>query len=190
MRRFIFAIVAIPLAVMLVACGGSSNSNNTSNTTTQPTTAPTSTSLNGSSSSAGVTGSTSTGVPGSSSPIPGTSSTTQTPSASESSGPTGSTGTPSATTITLVAKDLKYDKSEIDAPADTSFTVILDNQDQSVPHNFSVYSGKDLAQKFFTGDLDTGPATKSYTIPPLKAGTYYFRCDVHPDTMNGTLTVK
>jgi plastocyanin len=26
-------------------------------------------------------------------------------------------------------------------------------------------------------------------VPALTAGTYYFRCDVHPNQMNGTFTV-
>ena len=36
----------------------------------------------------------------------------------------------------------------------------------------------------------TGPATTTYSVPALKSGTYYFQCDVHPTTMNGTFVVK
>jgi plastocyanin len=40
----------------------------------------------------------------------------------------------------------------------------------------------------FTGDTVSGPATRVYSIPALKAGTYHFRCDIHPG-MTGTLIV-
>ena len=39
------------------------------------------------------------------------------------------------------------------------------------------------------GDLLTGPGETDYAVDPLKAGTYYFQCDVHT-TMNGTVNVS
>jgi plastocyanin len=36
----------------------------------------------------------------------------------------------------------------------------------------------------------TGPTTTNYKVKPLKPGDYYYQCDIHPDSMNGTLTVK
>jgi plastocyanin len=91
--------------------------------------------------------------------------------------------------ITLVAKDLKYNVNEITLQANVESTVTLDNQDAGVIHNFSIYTTTDAATNVFRGDLTTGPVTQAYTVPPLKPGTYYFRCDVHPDTMHGTLVV-
>ena len=41
----------------------------------------------------------------------------------------------------------------------------------------------------FKGDLLSGPATTTYKVDALPAGTYFFRCDVHPQ-MNGTFVVK
>jgi plastocyanin len=35
----------------------------------------------------------------------------------------------------------------------------------------------------------SGPATKTYTAPPLPAGKYYFQCDVHGPAMSGTLII-
>ena len=41
------------------------------------------------------------------------------------------------------------------------------------------------------GDTITGPATTTYTFTaPDEAGTYYFRCDVHPEQMNGDFVVQ
>ena len=59
-------------------------------------------------------------------------------------------------------------------------------------HNFAVYKNSKAlsADKIFVGDLFAGPATKTLTFTAPGAGSYYFRCDVHPDTMNGTFSVK
>jgi len=46
------------------------------------------------------------------------------------------------------------------------------------------------AKSLFTGALVTGPKTVTYQVPALSAGTYYFRCDVHPTQMFGTFVVK
>ena len=76
--------------------------------------------------------------------------------------------------------------------ANATVTVTVDNQDAGIPHDFGVYSN---AARTPDKEIDkpatdvTGPAKKDYTIKPLKAGTYYFQCDIHP-SMNGTITVK
>ena len=38
-------------------------------------------------------------------------------------------------------------------------------------------------------DILVGPAKATYDSGPLKAGTYFFRCDVHPTQMTGTFVV-
>jgi plastocyanin len=123
---------------------------------------------------------TTTATPGNAPPSP----------APTTAAPAGATPNGAPTTVTLVAKNLAFDKDEIDVPANANVTVTLDNQDAAVLHNFSVYDSKALTEKVAVGDFVTGPATKDYAVPPLKAGTYYFRCDVHPDTMNGSYVVK
>jgi plastocyanin len=97
-------------------------------------------------------------------------------------------GTPTDS-LELDAKDLKYNVDEITLKPNTQATITLNNEDDGVLHNFSIYTSTDASTTVFKGDLTTGPDTATYTIPPLKPGTYYFRCDVHPDTMHGTLVV-
>ncbi|HEX5368722.1 MAG TPA: cupredoxin domain-containing protein [Dehalococcoidia bacterium] len=167
--RALAIVIAMGLAVVGVACGGSSSSNSAQT----PAAANT---LAASTPSVGNT--------------PAEAVTTQasnTPAASNT--PSGSSSSAAATSVTLMAKDLKYDKDQITLAPNTQTTVTLDNQDNSVMHNFSIYTSSDASTSVFKGDLTTGPTTKDYTVPPLKPGTYYFRCDVHPDTMHGTLTV-
>ena len=40
----------------------------------------------------------------------------------------------------------------------------------------------------FRGEIFSS-GSKVYDVPALEAGTYFFRCDVHPD-MTGTITAK
>ena len=86
-----------------------------------------------------------------------------------------------------------YSTTKLKFPADDPVDLKFDNEDPSVQHNFAIYSADPIkdpsAQALFTGSLETGPTTTTYKIKALTAGTYYFHCDVHPTTMNGTLTV-
>jgi plastocyanin len=109
-------------------------------------------------------------------------------------GPTGATGgtAGAGATTTLVAQGVAFDTGTIQLPADTATTIMFDNQDAGVPHNLAIYpsSGEVSADAaLFQGELITGPDRIEYAIPALPAGEYFFQCDVHPTTMNGTVVV-
>ena len=93
--------------------------------------------------------------------------------------------------VRLVAKDLKFDKRSIAASPGVQVTVTLDNQDAGILHNIAFYTNRNATQTIFKGELFPGPGIKEERFTsPTTAGNYYFRCDVHPDTMNGTFSVK
>jgi plastocyanin len=107
-----------------------------------------------------------------------------------SGAPTPASGAPPPSgSVTLTASGLAFDQTAISLPAGAGSSVTLDNQDTSVPHNFSIYTDDTATTALFQGDPVTGVATKRYEITPLDPGTYYFRCDIHPDSMHGSLTV-
>lgn len=112
------------------------------------------------------------------------------PSASSGGGSPAAAPPPGAVVLKITAKDLAFNPRSLTAPPNTQVTVALDNQDPSVQHNFSVYKDKSYTQEVEKGELDTGPAVKNYTFTTPGAGTYFFRCDVHPDTMNGSFIVR
>jgi plastocyanin len=98
---------------------------------------------------------------------------------------------PKSVTIDLVAKNIAFDKSSITVPAGADVTVHFDNQDNGIPHNFSVYDSSAAQNAVFRGQIIKGPKKITYTFTaPEKAGTYFFRCDVHPTIMTGTFTVQ
>ena len=138
---------------------------------------------------------------------------TATTAATVTTAATTTTGTPSATattaganvttaattaaagnqtaTVDLTAENIKFDKSTITVPAGATVTVNFNNKDSGVPHNFAVYTDSSASQNIFKGDTVTGPATTTYTFTaPSTPGTYFFRCDVHPQQMTGDFVVQ
>lgn len=83
---------------------------------------------------------------------------------------------------------LGFDTQSLTVPADTPLTIAFDNPQAGVQHNFAIYTASDLATALFQGERITGPAKTTYQVPPIPKGTYHFVCDVHPQTMTGTLT--
>jgi plastocyanin len=94
------------------------------------------------------------------------------------------------TTVQLTVSDISFDKDEITLTAGAQTTVELDNQDEGLPHNFALYEDESAATTIFQGDTVEGPVTTEYTFTAPDAGTYFFRCDVHPTQMSGTAIVE
>jgi plastocyanin len=95
--------------------------------------------------------------------------------------------TPS-TALTLRAKNIKFDKKVLATMAGEDVVITLDNQDSGTLHNLSLYKDSGAKEKVFVGDLFPGKKSWDYRFKAPGAGTYYFRCDAHPD-MKGTLNV-
>ena len=92
--------------------------------------------------------------------------------------------------VTVVAQNIKFDKSSITATAGLDVTVTLDNRDAGVLHNIAFYTNRSATSKIFGGPIITGPATDTSKFTAPGAGNYFFRCDVHPDTMTGSFVVQ
>jgi plastocyanin len=106
--------------------------------------------------------------------------------------PTTMTGTITAAKgaggIKVVAKDTAFDTKEIRLPADTPTSLTFDNQDPFA-HNLAIYTDETATgEPLFTFEPFPGPETKSFPVPAIKEGEYYFHCDIHPN-MNGTVVV-
>jgi plastocyanin len=101
----------------------------------------------------------------------------------------GGNGEAPSTALTITAKNLKFDKDTLTAPANTEITVTLKNEDASVMHDFSLYRDSSAKEPLSRGDPFTGVANHDYTFTTPAPGEYFFRCDVHPDTMTGTFKV-
>ncbi len=100
----------------------------------------------------------------------------------------GSASAPSGG-VSVTAKGIAFDTSTLTALAGTAFDLSFDNQDAGVPHNVAVYTNASATKTLFRGAIVMGPKTIVYQVPALPAGSYFFRCDVHPQ-MRGTVTVR
>jgi len=84
---------------------------------------------------------------------------------------------------------IKFDQSDLTIAAGQDVTIEADNRDGSVPHNFAAYTDDSARELLGATEICTAPCKESATlnVPP---GIYFFRCDVHPTQMVGTLTAQ
>ncbi len=97
--------------------------------------------------------------------------------------------TTSPTTVALKANGTAFDQATLTFPASQPITIDFDNQDAGLVHNVSLYTDSTGATPIFQGGFITGPDKTRYEFTAPQAGSYFFRCDVHPTQMTGTATV-
>jgi cytochrome c oxidase subunit II len=92
----------------------------------------------------------------------------------------------------IAAKDIAFNKDCLAGPVNRPFEIEFDNQ-EAVPHNVAFFEGQDASSPRILPEGETppfpGPRKETYQLPALKAGAYYFHCDVHPG-MSGKLNVR
>ena len=99
----------------------------------------------------------------------------------------GATVEAPAVAVKLVAEGNAFDTDRLEVPAGEAFMLTLENRDAAIPHNVSIYRGD---EEVFKGEIFPGVGTRDYIVPALEPGEYRFICDVHPDTMVGTLVAE
>lgn len=118
--------------------------------------------------------------------------TTQ-PTESGATEPAATSGMPAegaSNQLEIAASGLAFDKDELTATAGEPITVTFDNQDDGVPHTFSLYRDDAHTDLVAKTDRITGPDTVDLAVPALDAGDYYYRCDIHTTQMQGELKVQ
>ena len=89
--------------------------------------------------------------------------------------------------VVITALNVNWVVADVIVPADTPFTLALDNQDNAVPHDVVITDGS--GAEVFRTELVTGPAVVVYDVPAISPGQYAFVCTVHPN-MTGTVTAQ
>lgn len=94
-----------------------------------------------------------------------------------------------ATTLHLSAKNIAFDTTTLEAPANQPFIIDFKNQDPAgVAHNVVIEQTDGTVVQ--TQPTTDGGAESTYQYTALPSGTYTFICTIHPSIMHGTLTVK
>jgi plastocyanin len=94
------------------------------------------------------------------------------------------------TTFDLVAKNNKFEQKILVAKAGADIKVSMSNQDGGTLHNFALYTDKSAKTNLYRGEAFEGKKVVDDTFKAPDAGIYFFRCDVHPDSMTGSFIVK
>jgi plastocyanin len=97
-------------------------------------------------------------------------------------GPSAPTASP-AVTVSLSARDSKFESLVLQVAPGTPFAIAFTNYD-SIPHNVTIQG----TPTRMSGEIFSGPGERTYVFPALTAGDYGFVCDVHPE-MVGELQV-
>ena len=95
--------------------------------------------------------------------------------------------------LELVAEGVAWDTSNLQVPAGQKASITIDNQD-SVPHDFAVYESRqaaaDTGDALFASPEVAGGSSLDFSFGPLKKGSYFFQCNIHPTTMTGTVVAQ
>lgn len=118
------------------------------------------------------------------------------PAPTPSGGPTAAPTSSTQPALTLQVKTTQaaptsFDPTTLEAPADTFIQVDYLN-DSNVQHNIEFFDSADeTGNKIGETEIVTGPGNTQSTqfTTPATAGSYYFWCLVHGDSMSGTLNV-
>ena len=104
----------------------------------------------------------------------------------------GTTPAGGATAEIQMLPGITFDTDELTIDADADVTITADNTDGF--HNFAVYISRDEAEDpaiepIGQTEIESAPFVDTVTLN-LAAGEYFFRCEVHPSNMTGTLIVQ
>jgi len=91
--------------------------------------------------------------------------------------------------LRLKAADTKFDLAVLEAEAGGEISVQFENA-EDVPHNFAVYTDESASEAIYVGEFLIKMGSQTEHLPALDRGTYFFRCDAHPDAMTGELVVR
>jgi hypothetical protein len=95
-------------------------------------------------------------------------------------------------TVELAAQGVAFDKRELRVSSGGNVRIRFTNNDAGVQHNVAVYQSSTNFTAVAPGAVGAtfeGPGVDEVVFAKPSAGSYFFRCDVHPTTMTGNFIV-
>jgi plastocyanin len=176
-----FLVIGTLALVSSVACGGGGTK--TTATSTRPAAAASPTRPAASPTTAKAASPTMAAMP--------TAAATAAPTSAPALSPT--TAAAGETVEISAVPSLKFDKTTITVKAGSQVTLKFTNNDTGVPHNWAAYTDSSASTPIpgAKTEVCTGTCQQQITFTaPSQPGNYFFRCDVHPAVMKGTLVVQ
>ncbi len=95
-----------------------------------------------------------------------------------------------ATFVEVDAADFSFSPTDVTAAAGVPLTFAIANTGDAA-HTFNLYLDEDFTDAVDGGETGQMPGgtVGEFTIT-LDAGEYFFRCEIHPGQMQGTLTAE
>ncbi len=88
--------------------------------------------------------------------------------------------------LIVVAKDYTFDTPTLDMTAGDPTLIHFTNLD-SEQHDIAIFPSPESSQAMFDGE-NIGHGSIVYEVPAFDAGTYFFKCTIHP-VMSGDVQV-
>ena len=96
--------------------------------------------------------------------------------------------------IEVVSQSLSFSPDVIEAPEAVEVTIVYENAQDGVQHNFAIYATEEDAtdggDPIAATDVAQGPDTQDLAIGALPAGDYFVWCQVHTALMTATLRIE
>jgi plastocyanin len=89
--------------------------------------------------------------------------------------------------VSITARNVAFNRKSFELHPNLPATIRFDNED-SQPHNLAIYTSEDATRVIFQGNVVVGGEKGQYRFMAPGPGTYFFRCDIHPQ-MKGTVRV-
>ncbi len=91
--------------------------------------------------------------------------------------------------LTITARSISWNTNCLAILPGQPASITVDNRDAGIDHNFAIWASVDLRHQLFATGKFSGVASKSFALPPLPPGKYYFQCNVHGPAMSGVFIV-
>lgn len=92
--------------------------------------------------------------------------------------------------IELLTSGFAFNTGRIAVPPGAMVVLRFRNED-GVSHNFALYTDERALEGIFSSELVSARSSAEFRFTaPSRPGEYFFRCNVHPDTMTGTFVVE
>jgi plastocyanin len=109
--------------------------------------------------------------------------------ATDAAEPTDDGGS-AVTFVEIDAGDLFFDPEDVEVAAGEDLTFVLANTG-ALPHTLTIFGDEAFDEQVEGGDTGTvADGAVGEFVLALDAGDYFFRCQIHPADMTGTITAR